>query len=420
MPKKLLIVSIVWPEPTSSAAGSRMLQLLKCFKQEKWDITFTCTALETEHMINFDDLNIVAKKIQVNDSGFDEFIKNLQPNIVIFDRFMTEEQFGWRISTHCPEALRILNTEDLHFLRKTRKKCINENIALTYSRLAENEITKREIASIYRSDLSLLISDFEMKLLKDDFNINNELVHYLPFLLPPLEANTVNHWKTFEERQHFITIGNFRHPPNLDSIYYLKQEIWPLIKKELPTAELHIYGAYPTQKVIQLSDYKNSFIIKGRAENAHEVIGKARVCLAPLRFGAGLKGKLIDSMYCGTPNTTTPIGIEGIISEETLWSGLVSNTPIDFAKKAVELYTNKTTWLQSQFKGIKIINTRFDKQKFTQKLFDKIENIQNKGIDKHREHNFIGSMLLHHTMQSTKYMSKWIEEKNKRPKSQSS
>ena len=92
-----------------------------------------------------------------------------------------EEQFGWRVAENCPDALRILDTEDLHCLRKTRHEAMKKQIAFTEERLMASEITKREIASIYRCDLSLIISRFEMKLLKETFKIQESLLCHLPF-----------------------------------------------------------------------------------------------------------------------------------------------------------------------------------------------------------------------------------------------
>ena len=93
--------------------------------------------------------------------------------------------------------------------------------------------------------------------------------------------------------------------PNIDAIRWLKNEIWPLVRKQLPTVNLRIYGAYLPESILQLHQPKEGFLVLGRADNAKEVLGEARVSLAPLRFGAGIKGKLVDSMICGTPSVTT-------------------------------------------------------------------------------------------------------------------
>ena len=115
-------------------------------------------------------------------------------------------------------------------------------------------------------------------------------------------------------------------------------------------------------------------------------------------------------MLCGTPSVTTEIGIEGMHSNLP-WSGMVSNKPNVIAKNAIELYTNDKAWKLCQDNGIAIINQLFDKSVLEALLKQRIHTTINTLVE-HRTTNFIGSMLLHHTMASTKYMSKWIEAKN--------
>ncbi|MFZ3273183.1 MAG: glycosyltransferase family 4 protein [Lutibacter sp.] len=408
--KNLLIIGLVWPEPTSTAAGSRMLQLISLFQKNGFTITFVCAASKTTNSFDLGKINIQTFDILLNDSSFDSLIKKINPVFVLFDRFLTEEQFGWRIAENCPEAIRILDAEDLHFLRNARQVAYQNSTAFSLSDLL-SEMAKREIASIYRCDLTLIISKYEMKLLKKTFKIDKSLLLYLPFLLNKMNLETLRSYPSFQNRNHFISIGNFKHEPNWNSVQYLKTDIWPLIRKKLPEAELHIYGAYATKKVLQLHNKKEGFIIKGWAETVEDVFTNARVCLAPLQFGAGLKGKLIDAMNFGTPSVTTRIGAEAM-HHKLPWNGFVEDIPSEFALKAVELYSNQKIWEDAQQNGVEIINTCYSKEKYEKKLLNKIENMQ-KNIVAHRLQNFIGSLLVHHTLQSTKYMSKWIEEKNK-------
>jgi len=208
-----------------------------------------------------------------------------------------------------------------------------------------------------------------------------------------------------------MTIGNFKHEPNYNAVLQLKKQIWPLIKAVLPEAELHIYGAYTSQKVQQLQNIKEGFYIKGWILNAEDAFKKARVCLAPIQFGAGLKGKLIESMIYGTPSVTTTIGSEGM-HDILPWNGFIENNYENFSKKAIELYLNEETWIISQQNGIKIINECFIKEKYSNLFLLEIEKLKNQ-LFEHRKRNFIGSMLNYHTIKSSKYLSKWIEEKNK-------
>lgn len=399
--KQLLIIGFVWPEPKSSAVGSRMMQLISFFKEKGVKITFASTAAKSEFS---EDLEGVDQKLIVlNCSSFDNFVSELQPDLVLFDRFMTEEQFGWRVAQHCPNALRILDTEDLHCLREARRLDVLKNISFDLN----NDLAKREIASIFRCDVTLMVSEYEMELLQTYFKVPSFILFYLPIWI---ENETLD-LLSFEERNDFVFIGNFLHAPNYDTVVYLKEVIWPLLLEKFPQAKLQIYGAYPTPQIRSMHKPKLNFFVQGRAENSFEVISKARVLLAPIRFGAGIKGKLLEAMQYGTPSVTTSVGAEAMKGELN-WNGFINDSPEDFAEKAIELYQNKTTWLNAQQNGFEIIKNRFSKDlfevSFLEMVLDKFEN-----FEKFREANFIGSMLMHHFLQSTKYMAKWIEEKNK-------
>ncbi|MDC3211957.1 glycosyltransferase family 4 protein [Pseudoalteromonas distincta] len=406
--KKVLVIGYVWPEPNSSAAGTHMMSLLNAFRAQNWDVEFATPAQRTDHMVNLDDFGITSQSIALNCDSFDEYVKAYNPDIVMFDRFMMEEQFGWRVDKHCPNAIKILDTEDLQCLRNARHEAFKGEREFTTSDL-HSDIAKREIAAILRCDLSLIISSYEMSLLNSVFKIEPSLLHHLPFMvdLSSLPTST----KTFEQRQHFMTIGNFRHAPNWDAVLYL-QKIWPLIRKQLPKAELHIYGSYPPPKATALNNPKTGFLIKGWADNALDVMQSARVCLAPLRFGAGIKGKLLEAMIMQTPSVTTNIGAEGM-HNDLPWPGKIANTADDFANAAVEMYTNQSDFEQAQQDGNALLNTLYNKVQLSAALIQKVDSISS-DLNAHREKNFTGQMLKHHTMRSTQYMSQWIAEKNKK------
>jgi glycosyltransferase involved in cell wall biosynthesis len=208
-----------------------------------------------------------------------------------------------------------------------------------------------------------------------------------------------------------MTIGNFNHPPNADSVKFIRKKIWPSVREKLPTAKMRVYGAYPNQQARQLDDPDFGFHIMGRVGDVGEVMRSSRVCLAPLRFGAGLKGKLLEAMQYGLPSVTTSIGAEGI-QGECRWGGMVADDYKALISAAVDLYGNKKRWTKAQDAGAHIINHRFQlgsfRDTFQNRLNHLIEHIQ-----EHRLKNFTGAMLRHHSMASTEYMSRWIEAKNR-------
>ncbi len=407
--KKVLAIGYVWPEPNSSAAGSHMMSLLRLFKRQGWSVEFATPAQETEHMIDLSEEDITSQSIQLNCDSFDQYIEELQPDVVMFDRFMMEEQFGWRVEKVCPNAFKLLDTEDLQFLRNARHEAVKKETELTKAHLY-SDLAKREIAAILRCDLSLIISSYEMDLLKSEFNIDPKLLHHLPFMV---DLNTLpESTKSFEERKHFMTIGNFRHAPNWDAVLQL-QKIWPKIRKQLPETELHIYGSYPPPKATALHNPKTGFHIKGWAKDAQEVMEQARVCVAPLRFGAGIKGKLLDAMKLQTPNVTSEIGSEGMLPQgELQWPGAVADDIDEFVEQAVGLYKDEEKWLKAQSQCHSILEAHYEQNQLGDTLIERLTALES-DLESHRLDNFFGSMLKHHSMASTKYMSQWIAEKNK-------
>ena len=407
----VLIIGLVWPEPNSSAAGGRMLQLIRLFQEQCWKVTFASAAQESDFMFDLNSLGVATEAIKLNASSFDAFVKELNPTMVLFDRFVIEEQFGWRVAANCPEALRILDTEDLHCLRIARQTSWKENREFVTDDLLSEPLAKREISSVLRCDISLIIAEYEMDLLQSVFKMDASFLYYLPLLVDFIDTKDFESLPSFSQRTDFVFIGNFLHEPNWNAVLYLKETIWPTIRRELTDAKLKIYGAYPSQKVHQLHNLKENFLIMGRAADANMVISAAKVLLAPLRFGAGIKGKLLEAMQLGTPSGTTPVGAESMNGNYP-WNGFIEVNPELFASKAIALYNNESLWKESQKNGVTILNSRFLKESFAQNFIAHLETIYSQ-LEQHRKANFLGGLLQHHTLASSKYMSLWIEEKNK-------
>lgn len=403
--KQLVIIGSVWPEPQSTAAGSRMLQLISLFQEQGYDVTFMCSASQSDYSYDLSQISVRTQSIELNNVSFDLEIAKTNPSIVLFDRFMIEEQYGWRVAEQCPNALRILDTEDLHFLRKARETAYKQNRTLVFEDYISDTF-KREMASIYRCDLTLLISEYEMQLATEIFKMDASILYYLPFLSEEVNIKVPK----FEDRQHFVSIGNFLHEPNWQTVLLLKK-YWITIKKQLPEAQLLVYGAYVTEKAKQLYDEKEGFLIQGRADNVVTIFQNARVLLAPIPYGAGLKGKLFEAMQHGLPSVTTAMGAEGMYGNLE-WSGAIATHESDFINHAIQLYTEENQWKTAQKKGYEIIEKRFKTSLFAADFMNKVYYLQ-ENLNTHRNQNFLGQIVQHQSLQSTKYMSKWIEAKNK-------
>lgn len=406
----VLFISNVWPEPDSSAAGTHSLQLMRALK--RWagpqaELVWASTAAASRFALPEAAAPCRYAAISMNDEAADKQLQRLRPAVVVFDRFMAEEQFGWRVREQCPNALRLLHTQDLHLLRRHRQQQPGQ----PDRRALETETALRELAAIFRCDLSLIISRAEVEFLQSQAEVPPALLHYFPLTATALPPEKL---PAFEERQDFVSIGNFLHPPNKDAVIRLKTTYWPALRQRLPRAVLRVYGAYCPPHIMQMSRPEEGFLVAGRAPKVQDVLAPARLLLAPLRYGAGLKGKLLDAMRYGTPSITTPAGAEGIAAPNA-WPGYVLSadaSPHAFAAQASALYTHETAWQTASDNGRQLLAKSFHEEQHSEALLQKLQQLF-AYLPQHRARNLIGRLLCHHQQASTRYMSLWIQEKEK-------
>jgi glycosyltransferase involved in cell wall biosynthesis len=411
---KVLIIGYVWPETNASAAGLRDWALMQHFREAGCEVTYASPAKENDFSAALRDLGLRTFSCQANDPQFDVFLRELAPELVIFDRFVTEEQFGWRVEDIAPNALRIVDTQDLHCLRRAREAALKKlgfplpEANLSFLRKYADEDFLREMSSIIRSDQAFVLSSYER-----DFLISIGIPEQQITLLRFSYSDRPGKLPGFHERKSFVSIGNFRHPPNFDAVLWMKSEIWPRLRALTGNqAELHIYGAYPLKEMMALDDKASGFRVLGAAKNQYETLSQYRVLLAPLRFGAGIKGKIADSWWSGTAVATTTIGAEGMADcGETLRS---ENAPDNLAQLAYSLWSDERLWSEEREKGFRILDSEYSQAKNQKLLIDRITLLKT-GLTEQRGKNWQGAVLQLNHLRSTKYMSKWIEAKNQLP-----
>lgn len=410
----VLLIGHVWPEPNSSAAGRRSVALIEQLQELAQELHFACAAAPSEHRISLLERGVAEHQVNLNCDSFDELVARLQPQLVVFDRFITEEQFSWRVARACPDAALVLDPQDLHSLRDARHRALKQggDVLQPGAALLNSELAQRELAAIWRCDLTLMISQAEISLLENHYAVAASLLHYLPLVSEgKLSEGGASGSAAYSHRRHFLCIGNFRHEPNWDALRYLRSELWPEIRRQLPGVECHVYGAYPPPKAQQLHSDKLGFMLRGWAPNAKQVMARARVCLAPLRFGAGQKGKLLEAMECGTPSVTTAIGAESMVDQPQHWGGFVADGATDFVDAAVALYRDEQTWLAAQQRGYRCLqafDAGFHHGELRARLLGLVDELAAV-----RQRNFIGAMLRHHSLRSHQYMSQWIAAKQR-------
>lgn len=414
---KILWLCLVWPEKTSSAVGVRTHQLISACIQAGHEVIASsgCQTNSFETALNQDGVRTF--RFEPNDSRFDDFVLKEQPHLVVFDRFITEEQFSWRVRQVLPSAIRVLDTIDLHFLRKAREARLSSGLGPPelLSEDFHSEDALRELSSIYRSDLSLIVSSAEDKLLRDRLSVPRDLL-LLCRLTYPLPSHRV---PSFAERSHFVIIGNFNHPPNADCVQFTREYLWPALRHRLASAgvadaEMHLYGAYPSAQISRLDNAGTRFRVKGWTADAVSTLAKYRVNLAPLRFGAGIKGKVADGWVAGTPCVGTSIASEGM-HDALPFGGAVANEVSEFVESAARLYTDEAAWCTAQEYAVRILAEFYSDASTTRVFLSEIEDLA-ATIAERRSRNTVGDLLWYQKHRSTEYFSRWIEAKNKSPR----
>lgn len=425
--QRVLVIGAVWPEPQATAAGSYIVQLLQALRAHGCDVVFACSARRGALATPLASLGVREETIALNSSDFDAWVAALQPDAVLFDRFMTEEQFGWRVETHCPQAIRVLVTQDLHCLREARQQHLQDALRHTpqletlpatlhvdamTDAVCASDLAVRELSALYRCDLSLLVSPVERDWLVQRLGVPASLLCVCPLLYDVAAAAHHNHQHglPFAERAGFVSIGNFLHAPNRDAVDWLRRQVWPQIRARLPHAQCHVYGAYAPPAVLQWHNPASGFLVHGQADDAFRVLRTARVLLAPLRFGAGIKGKLAEAMLCDTPSVTTPIGAEGMADPGERWPGAVASSAAALAAAAIALHEEPATWQQAVDDGISL-RQRFGRERIAPALLTALQQVL-AGREAHRRANLTGRMLRYHQHRSTEFMARWIEAKN--------
>ncbi len=261
------------------------------------------------------------------------YVRNLGKyfDVVILSRAPIAIKHVDTVRESCPQAKVIFDTVDLEFLREYRRaKVENSDRLLRYAQ----ELKVSELYVAQNSALTLVVSQLEKDLLlQEDPSLNVEVLSNIHHITRPKRA--------FSERRDIIFIGGFDHLPNVDAVIFFVKEIFPLIKESLPDVRFYVAGSNPPRQV--LSQGSEDVIIAGYIKDLIPYFESCKLSVAPLRYGAGVKGKTNQSMSYGLPVVTTSIGAEGLesIDGEDI---LIADSPADFAQKVILLYSDEHLW----------------------------------------------------------------------------
>lgn len=267
---------------------------------------------------------------------------------VILSRPESAERCLKDVKKHCPSAKLIYNTVDLHFMRLGRRaNRTNDN---DVARQAQ-EMKNKEIGFIENTDSTIVLSTVEHSVLTKQ-GIPNQKLWTIPLIRAEAERLV-----DFETTQDIAFIGGYRHPPNVDAVDWLVKEIWPEVRKSTPGVKLHICGSAMPE---HFYDYAaEDIIIRGFIPDLDELLSSLRMTIAPLRYGAGLKGKVASSIGAGVPCIGTSVAFEGMAEAGLGTVKLEVETPEAFASVISEVYNDEEKWTQTSLAGVEYHNQNY-------------------------------------------------------------
>ena len=338
----LLLIDSCTPTPDRDSGSMDVFNSIRIFIRMGYRVTF----IPESNLLPLGPYTAALENLGVECLSYQEtasvrdYLRRVgdQLDVVMLFRAPVAIRHSAAVRRYCPAAKLIFSTIDLHFLREARSR--NGQEALDRSRMTL--LHRAELRCIQEADHSIVISEAELAL------IHRELpgvpVSVVP-LVREFEAATA---LPFEARSGLAFVGNYQHPPNIDAVLFFLREVWPLIHEKLPDAQFSIVGSYMPDVIREASG--EGVDLLGFVDSLDDLFGRIRLSVAPLRVGAGLKGKVATSLGYGVPIVMTMIAAEGmgLQNEE---DALIADDPVAFAEAVIRLYSDSALWDRLSIRG---------------------------------------------------------------------
>jgi len=330
--KSILVFDHRMLEYDTNSGDLRMYSILQLLKSVSWNVTFYPASRECVEPYAF-ELRQRGIEVFGEKRPIEEFLVQRRDyyDIILLSRVRVAAEYIDAVTLWHPQSTLIVDFPDLESLRESRyAKLVNDD-----QKAAEAEkLSLKELDVARRADLVITITEAERRrLLERDQKLR---VRVLPNI-----HDVIVDGLSFDERKDLLYIGGFEHPPNVDAVLFFVKEIFPLVRRSLPSIELLIVGSKMPDAIrnIQVAGVR----VVGYVKDLAPLLSSCRVFVAPLRYGAGLKGKIGMAMAAGLPVVTSSTGAEGIETRgrEVL---LVGDSAEEFAKRVVQLYTDRNLW----------------------------------------------------------------------------
>jgi glycosyltransferase involved in cell wall biosynthesis len=348
---KVVVIDHRIPTPDRDSGSFRMMEIIRAIMRRGHRVT-----LIPDNMAVFapylEDLQ--AAGVQVihppDYASVEDYLlrHGRELKLVIISRADVADRHMESVRRHAPHAKVVFDTVDLHFVREERQARLGEIPEVGAAAAIRKE---QELRLARMADVTLVVSPVEKAMI--DLECSHQIdVRVLSNIHPLPERNR----PSYDKRKDIVFIGGFDHAPNIDAVVYFAREIFPRIQHRVPEALFQVIGPYPTPEISRLESPR--IRILGFVPDVKPIFDRARVSVAPLRFGAGVKGKVNQSMSFGVPTVVTSIAAEGMFLTHGE-NALIADLPESFADSVVRLWTSPELWRKVSRNGIQNLIDHF-------------------------------------------------------------
>jgi glycosyltransferase involved in cell wall biosynthesis len=358
---RALVIDGFTPTPDKDAASNDIYWFMRILLGLGYEVTFV-PAFATAHAGRYTDdlqrLGIVCPVAPELTSAGDFVATNGDSfDLIAVYRISVAAGLINAMRQFAPRAKVIFNTVDLHFLRDQRQAELNGDL---YAYVEAWRREKQELAVIRSADAAVLLSEFEYGY------VGRHAPDARRFFIP-LASPVPGRVAPYDDRAGVLFIGGFAHAPNIDAVHFLCGTIWPLVRRLLPDARLFVAGANPPAEIAIYHAPSSGIEIMGHVEDLTDLYRSVRVAVAPLRFGAGLKGKVVASLAAGLPCVITSLAQEGMPPGGAA-AIAVADEPREFAQAIARIHASGELWYRMSDAGVAYARDNFSIETITGKV----------------------------------------------------
>ncbi len=333
--KRVLVIDATTPQPDQDSGSLRLSNILQLLLDDGCAVTFFADnrAYVERYSAALQQMGVEVLWHPWLADPVAWFAENGKRYGVVFvSRHYIACQYVSLVRANAPKAKLIFDTVDLHYLREQRAAELAQDETLVRTAAQTRDA---ELKLVRDCDLTLVVSPVEKALLEREIPGAKVAILSNVHAVPGCR-------RAYAQREGILFVGGYQHPPNVDAATWFAREIFPLVRRELPDVQFHLVGSKATPEVKALGELEGVDFI-GYAPDIEPYLDGCRIAVAPLRYGAGVKGKVNMSMSYGQPVVATPVAVEGMFAEPGR-DVLVASDAADFAAKVIAAYQDEVLW----------------------------------------------------------------------------